>query len=323
MNRVASVWRFDAGRALGHVPKPSDDGREGEPVRDAVAPTNEEVAEALELIAELLEAQRANRFRVGAYKKAADTLRGLNARASDILETAGVAGLATLPGIGDSLAHAIAEYLETGRLGYLERLRGQAAPETLFATVPGIGDKLAARIHEELGIETLEELEAAAHDGRLATVGGFGPRRLLAVSESLAGRLGRRARRVAGAPREPAPVAELLDVDRQYREDAAAGTLRRIAPRRFNPEGKEWLPILHTHRGGHSYTALFSNSALAHDLGKTDDWVVLYRDDGYRERQATVVTETHGTLAGRRVVRGRESECRVFYESKAATEGRG
>jgi len=288
--------------------------QEGAVIAASVERTNEDVAEVLDRVAELLEAQRANRFRVGAYKKASDTLRALNVSASDILETAGIAGLATLPGIGDSLARVIAEILETGRLGLLERLRGQASPETLFGTVAGIGRRLGAQIHEELGIETLEELEAAAHDGRLARVRGFGPRRLLAISESLAGRLGRRARRVAGARAELAPVEELIDVDRAYRAEVASGKLRRIAPRRFNPEGKAWLPILHTSRGGHSYTALYSNTALAHELHKTDDWVVLYRDDGDGERQATVVTETRGPLIGRRVVRGREAECQSYYE---------
>ena len=118
-------------------------------------------------------------------------------------------------------------------------------------------------------------------------------------------------------------MAELLDVDREYRADADSGKLRRIAPRRFNPEGKAWLPILHTSRGSHSYTVLYSNTALAHEVGKTDDWVVLYRDDGNGERQATVVTETRGPLAGRRVVRGREGECRSYYDSEHQPVGRG
>jgi hypothetical protein len=283
-------------------------------------PSNEEIAEILENVAELLAAQDANRFRVAAYRRAAETLRGLPAKASDILETAGVTGLTALPGIGESLAGAITEIIETGELTFLERLRGAAAPEVLFATVPGIGAKLAAQIHERLGIETLEELEAAAHDGRLATLRGFGPRRLRGIAESLAGRLGRRSRSrqlhgrdvPAGTPRPS--VDELLDVDREYREKAGAGGLRKIAPRRFNPLGEAWLPILHTIRGERHYTALFSNTALAHELGKTGDWVVLYDDDGRRERQATVVTETRGALEGRRVVRGREMECREYYE---------
>ncbi len=117
---------------------------------------------------------------------------------------------------------------------------------------------------------------------------------------------------ITNHPREarlPA-VALLLDVDAEYRRRAAAGDLPRIAPRRFNPEGKAWLPILHTRRGDWHLTALFSNTARAHDLGRTRDWVVLYFYDGeHREHQCTVVTETRGELAGMRVVRGREGEC--------------
>ncbi len=278
-----------------------------------MGPSNEEIAERLDLVAELLSAQQANPFRVAAYRKAGATLRGLESRATDILETSGIEGLATLPAIGQSLARAIAEIIETGSLGLVERLTGQASAETLFGTVPGIGQGLASGIHEALGIETLEELEAAAHDGRLAQVRGFGPRRLLGVTEALAGRLGNRSRRRAAVSRDVPPVSELLDVDREYREKAEQGRLRRIAPRRLNPEGKAWLPILHASRGPRHYTALFSNTALAHEQGKTRDWVVLYEDDGSRERQATVVTEARGPLAGRRVVRGRERECEEHY----------
>lgn len=83
---------------------------------------------------------------------------------------------------------------------------------------------------------------------------------------------------------------------------------RTIAPRRFNPDKKAWLPILHTERGPWSFTALFSNTARAHQLGTTDDWVVIYFERDGREGQCTVVTERPGPRAGRRVVRGREDE---------------
>lgn len=83
-----------------------------------------------------------------------------------------------------------------------------------------------------------------------------------------------------------------------------------IAPRRFNPERRAWLPILHTERDGWHFTALFSNTALAHELGRTGDWVIIYHYDGeLEEGQHTVVTETRGPLEGKRVVRGREAEC--------------
>ena len=284
---------------------------------DDMRSSNEEIAELLDEVAELLSAQEANPFRIMAYRRAAETIRGLDHRASDILESGGIEALTELPFIGESLARCVAEIVETGDLALLRRLRGQADPETLFSTVPGIGKTLAKTIHDRLGIETLEELEAAAHDGRLSALPGFGPRRLRGVAEALSGRLGRRSR--AHAPRTEPTVSELLDVDREYRERAQVGDLRRIAPKRFNPEGRAWLPILHTERGGRHYTALFSNTARAHELGKTEDWVVVFQDDGRAERQATVVTETQGPLAGRRVVRGRERECLEGYRSEELT----
>jgi hypothetical protein len=116
-------------------------------------------------------------------------------------------------------------------------------------------------------------------------------------------------------PAQIPSVAELLSVDREYRQRARAGALRRIAPRHHNPTGDAWLPILHTARGETRYTALYSNTELAHRLGRTDDWVVLYWDRGDGEQQNTVVTETGGPLRGRRVVRGRERECVRFYSA--------
>ena len=87
-----------------------------------------------------------------------------------------------------------------------------------------------------------------------------------------------------------------------------------MVPRRFNPSGTAWLPILHAERGGWSFTALFSNTARAHALGRTNDWVVIFCERDGVERQCTVVTEITGPLRGRRVVRGREQDCRQHYE---------
>jgi hypothetical protein len=99
-----------------------------------------------------------------------------------------------------------------------------------------------------------------------------------------------------------------------YRRKAVTGSLPTIAPRRFNPAQRAWLPILHARRGDWHFTALFSNSARAHQLQRTSDWVVLYYYDGdHQERQCTVVTETRGPLRGERVVRGRETECEAHY----------
>ena len=109
-------------------------------------------------------------------------------------------------------------------------------------------------------------------------------------------------------------VAVLLDVDAEYRRRSARGELARIAPRRFNPSGEAWLPVLHTERGEWHFTALYSNTARAHELGRTRDWVVVYfYDHDHHESQCTVVTEQSGPLRGKRVVRGREQECRTFH----------
>src|SRR3989304_2030390 len=152
---------------------------------------NEQVAARLDEVGGLLETQGANPFRVRAYRSAAETLRSLRQPAHEILQHEGLPGLIALPGIGLSLARSIEQLAHTGRLGLLERLHGGAAPERLLVTVAGIGPELAARIHEQLGIETLEELEAAAYDGRLGSLSGMGAKRIRAVRESLAGRFRR------------------------------------------------------------------------------------------------------------------------------------
>lgn len=272
---------------------------------------NHDVADRLDEAARLLSDQRADPFRIGAYRRAAATVRSMREPLDIVFRTRGIDGLKDLPNIGESIARAIRELLTHGRFPMLDRLRGESDPVALLASVPGIGRVLADRLHEDLGLETLADLEAAAHDGRLETVAGFGAKRLAGIRDSLAHRLGR-VQRPTSAQAAP-DVADLLDVDREYREKAAAGQLQRIAPRRFNPAREAWLPILHTHRGPRRYTALFSNTARAHRAGATRDWVVLYGDDGAGESRSTVITAGFGPLRGRRVVAGRESECRASY----------
>ena len=111
-------------------------------------------------------------------------------------------------------------------------------------------------------------------------------------------------------------MGELLDIDCQYRQAAQSGKLPLIAPRRFNPTGEAWLPILHTQRDQRHYTALFSNTARAHELGTLRDWVVIYRDDHDGAGQWTVITGRFGRTRGERIVRGRESECIDYYQEK-------
>ena len=290
--------------------------------------SNTAVAAALQEIADLLEAQSAGAFRVQAYRRAAEYVAGFDRPIGDVLKEGGVPALVDLPTIGWAIARVIRDLLEYGRSGLLDRLRGESDAAAILATVPAIGPVLAERLHTELGIETLEDLELAAHDGRLERFEQFGAKRLAAVRDTLATRLGLRRRGRGGGgpvprPSSPLPpVEDLLSVDREYREKSEAGALKRIAPRRFNPTGEAWLPILHTDRGEHHYTALFSNTARAHELGKTHDWVVLYVDGRDAEQQYTVITSGRGAFRGRRIVRGREAECYTLFRERAARHAR-
>jgi NAD-dependent DNA ligase len=279
---------------------------------------NHEIATKLREIAQLLRAQQANPFRVNAYLHAADTLDNLGRSVEELMQAKGIKGLVALPGIGEGIASSIYEYVATGRMSRLENLRGTADPVELFRSIPGVGSVLAERIHDQLHIDSLEALENAVREGQLQKVEGLGSKRLEAIAAWLQKHLdGQRRQFRPGARASDVPPVELiLRVDSEYRQKAAADKLPRITPKRFNPENKAWLPILHTTHKHWHFTALYSNTARAHQLGRTTDWVVIYfYDDHHREGQHTVVTETHGSLQSSRVVRGHETECLQYYET--------
>lgn len=295
--------------------------------------TNARIADSFDEIARLLESQLANPFRVRAYRQGATMLRSLDQPVDRLYREEGLPGLEKLPDIGRSLSRAIAQQVTNGHIPLLDQLHGEDSPERRFASIPGIGPDLAARIHETLDIDTLGELLAAAIDGRLSDVSGFGPRRVQAVRDSLDAR---RAAQPESQPHQPGSpseqqqtqfqslhvghpddepsVDELLDIDAEYRHEADLGRLKTIAPQRFNPTGEAWLPILHTTRGDRHYHAMFSNTARAHELGTTPDWVVISRDDDGHHGQWTVITSQFGRLKGKRIVRGREDECTALYQ---------
>jgi hypothetical protein len=280
-------------------------------------PTNETIADTLERIADLLEADDSNPFRVRAYREGAGTIRRHDKPAAKLEHEE----LKELPHIGDGIASVIGELVSAGKSSLLEDLESNGSPD--FDQVPGIGKELNKRIVNHLHIRTLPELEQAAHDGRLQKIEGFGAKRIEGIQEALAGMLNRSARSKQPthatngtsngkkADSKTPSVELLLDIDTEYRKKAKAGDLHMIAPRRFNPEKKAWLPLMHTRRDGWDFTVMFSNTQQAHKLEKTDDWVVVYFEKDGTEDQHTIVTETRGSLKGKRVVRGRESESRT------------
>ena len=290
-----------------------DDATTARPITE-----NADIASRLQVYASLLEQQGDDAFRVRAYQEAADHVGSMPVALRDIFAQDGIPGLIAQPKIGRGIAAAIAEMLTSGRWSQLDRLQGDTAAAQLFMTLPGIGPALARRLADDEDIETLEELEIALQPGG-RPIPGFGRRRRQLVLSQVGERLGRirTARRGLGSVTPP-PVGLLLDADRLYRERAAADKLRLITPKRFNPEGQAWLPIMHALRDDWHLTLMWSNTARAHELGKTRDWLVVYfRKDGQPEGRCTIVTETRGPLAGQRVVRGREAEC----EALLATSG--
>jgi putative hydrolase len=279
---------------------------------------NHEVGEKLREIAALLEAQHANPFRSRAYHNAANTLENLPDDVSELVQAKGIKGLIDLPAIGAGIARSIYEYVAIGRMTRLENLKGGSDPVGLFQSIPTVGLALAQRIHDTLHVDTLESLENATRNGRLDQVEGLGAKRKEAIEAWLLKHLGEHRQQLRQAQHSSAnpAIALLLKVDAEYRKKAGAGKLPCITPKRFNPENKAWLPIFHSTRDHWHFTALYSNTERAHNLNRVYDWVVIYfYDDHHQEGQHTIVTETHGTLFGKRVVRGREAECYEFYES--------
>jgi DNA polymerase (family 10) len=134
---------------------------------------NDTIASQFELLADLLEIEGANPFRIRAYRSAARTISS----ASESLAQLAIAGedLTQFAGIGKDLARQIVEFVQTERLQSLEELRAKVPPGVLdMLRMPGVGPRKVAVFFRTLGLRTLEELKAACEAGRVAELKGFG-----------------------------------------------------------------------------------------------------------------------------------------------------
>jgi DNA polymerase (family 10) len=189
---------------------------------------NGQVAAFFDTIADLMQLQEENSFKIRAYRRAAETIRALP---HDINTDYEEGTLREIPGIGDAIAAKISEIIETGRLGFLERLEGQIpAGVAAMMRVPEIGPKSARAIYKTLGIESLEALEAAARAGELRGVSGIGAKTEQRILEGIEALRRRSDRLLMGIV---LPRAEALLLNLQYavadhlvRADLA-GSLRR------------------------------------------------------------------------------------------------
>ena len=188
---------------------------------------NAEVATAFEEMADLLEIEGANPFRVRAYRFAARTLRDLPAEVGEMVAKG--EDLTSLPGIGDDLAGKIKEILATGTAAALEAQR-KRVPATLteLLRIPGLGPKRVKRLAHELKVRSLSELQTAAQAGRVRTLSGFGEKTEQHILDALATRLAEapRVQRAVAIPSAEALVA-YLEQSSGVSRVIAAGSYRR------------------------------------------------------------------------------------------------
>ncbi len=134
---------------------------------------NPEIARVLEEVADVLEIQNENPFRIRAYRNATRTVEGLTTPLRKWVEEGRT--LTDLPGIGKEMANHIREMVETGTLGFRDELLAEV-PRSLIELMrlPALGPKKAKKIYDELKVGSIDELEAAAREGRIAAIPGFG-----------------------------------------------------------------------------------------------------------------------------------------------------
>ncbi len=234
--------------------------------------TNDEVMRHLLDHARKLDGEGGALFQVRAFRSAALIVQGLPRPVEEILRESGRKGLESIPGVGKSIAYALEQLLGSGDLRVLRPTHLPAREQ--LRSLPGVGHRKAERLQDDEGIASVSEMRKA---GRLAEL-----------------------RREMEA--EPA-VEEILAADADFRHLASAGVLGRAAPRAFQPQGPRWEAMLRCERGGWQLRLGWAETAIAHRLGKTRDWVEVRFERGGVSGTRTVVTEN-----GRRVVRGREEE---------------
>lgn len=239
-------------------------------------------------------------YRVRAYRRAAALIRMLPLSIREALEEGGREALEDLPGIGRHLAYTLEKLIRDGELRTLGPKPEQTDPRMRMTALPGVGDRTIERI-QEAGLLTLDAVEEATEDGTLERVGVTG-RCLRGIQTALAAR--RRERLLHVAETHEPSIADLLDVDADYRDLAASQEQR-----------GEGSPVLCERRDGWTLRATFSNSPLAHRLGETRDWVVIHFTNGTESGERIIVTETRPPVPGQRVVRGREAECHACWAS--------
>jgi DNA polymerase (family 10) len=188
---------------------------------------NEDIAVIFEEIADLLEIENANPFRVRAYRNAARTIRNLSQELEDL--AAGGKDLTELPGIGKDLAGKIQEILKTGASKALNKLHRAVPPGVEdMLKLPGLGPKRVRTLYHEMGIKNLAQLETAAKKSHLQTFPGFGKKTEQTILEHISAFRTKEKRFLRNvAERYAQPLLAYLKKDKSVQEAVIAGSYRR------------------------------------------------------------------------------------------------
>jgi DNA polymerase (family 10) len=233
---------------------------------------NSDVADMFNRVADLLELEDANPFRVRAYRNAARTVSDLPGDIADKIEAG--EDLTEFPGIGKDLAGKIKEIVETGTLAQLDELEGRNVPELArLMKLPGLGPKRVRALSRALGITDLQSLKEAAESGRIKDVEGFGEKTQQSILEALEAGRGEETRiKLMEAEQRAKSLAAYLKRGKGVKEIIVAGSYRR------RKETVGDLDILVTCRKGYDIMQRFvdfEDVAKVVSQGKTRSTVML------------------------------------------------
>jgi DNA polymerase (family 10) len=193
-----------------------------------MAVTNATIAEIFDEIADLLDIQSANPFRIRAYRNAARTIGDLGTDVKTLMQRG--MPLTDIPGIGEDLSNKITEIVNTGSCEFLKRLEKDVPPAvTQLMRLPGLGPKRVKTLWKDLDIQTMDQLLQAAQAGRIRELPGFGEKTEQKVLEAAQRQLGQAARvKLAVAAQYGEPLAAYLRTAPGVRHVQITGSYRRM-----------------------------------------------------------------------------------------------
>ncbi|MDQ2910099.1 MAG: DNA polymerase/3'-5' exonuclease PolX [Actinomycetota bacterium] len=255
-------------------------------------PRNADVAEQLELLADLLEIEGQPTFRVLAYRRAATRIREAG---TPVAQLALEGKAKELQGIGATIQDKIVQIVDTGEIEALTKRRKTIPPEVVeFLNIPGLGPKTVRKIWQELGVSTLVELKDAARSQRLRTLPGLGAK----LEENVLKSVGRK-KKATGPPRAllGRALPALLAVVEVLREHPAAERVSEAGSARRRRETVRDLDIIATASDPAALTEYFTKLAWVSEVaakGPTKATVVSH--DGFRFDLRVVPPECYGNL---------------------------